>query len=151
MNAYRHVVDQNVDQISGEIAYVPLGGRIRFKRSSYMQPFLFCFLFYVFLEKNEYKTCLPMVTRKWGFQSWSWILDMLPRGPRIWILDVLPRGLRIGILDVLPRGPLKLNFGRAFQRSKYLKFGCASQRPDGFVEGDICANVYWSFTLVPAK
>ena len=113
--------------------------------------FLFLNFFFFFWEKNEYKTCLPMVMRKWGFQSWSWILDMLPRGPRIWILDVLPRGLRIGILDVLPRGPLKLNFGRAFQRSKYLKFGCASQRPDGFVEGDICANVYGSFTLVPAK
>ena len=25
--------------------------------------------------------CLPMVTTKWGFQSWSWILDMLHRGP----------------------------------------------------------------------
>ena len=44
-----------------------------------------------------------------------------------------------------------LNFGRASQRSKDLKFGCASQRSDGFVEGDICANVYGSFTLVPAK
>ena len=151
-NAGSHVVDQNLDRISKEIAYIPLSGRIRSKCSSCMQPFfVFDFFFFFFCKKNEYKTCLPMVTRKWGFQSWSWILDVLLRGPRIWILDVLPRGLRIGILDVLPRGPLKLNFGHAFQRSKYLKFGCASQRPDGFVEGDICANVYWSFTLVPAK
>ena len=40
-NADRHVVDQNVDRISREIAYVPLGERIRSKRSSYMQPFFF--------------------------------------------------------------------------------------------------------------
>ena len=33
-NADDHVVDQNVDQISREIAYVPLGGGIRSKRSS---------------------------------------------------------------------------------------------------------------------
>ena len=32
-------------------------------------------------------------------------------------------------LDVLPRGPLKLNFGRASQRS--IEFGRASQRSDG--------------------
>ena len=32
------------------------------------------------------------------------------------------------ILDVLPRGPLKLNFGRASERSDGFEFGCASQR-----------------------
>ena len=42
-------------------------------------------------------------------------------------------------LGVLPRGPMDLNFGHA------------SQRSNGFVEGDICANVYGSFTLVPIK
>ena len=42
-NADGHVVDQNVDQISGEIAYVPLGGGIRSKRSSCMQIFFFFF------------------------------------------------------------------------------------------------------------
>ena len=52
-------------------------------------------------------------------------------------MNVLPRGTMDLILDVLPRGPLK------FER--------ASQRSDGFVEGDIYANVYGSFTLVPAK
>ena len=41
-NADGHVVEQNVDRISKEIAYVPLSGRIRPKRSSCMQPF-FCF------------------------------------------------------------------------------------------------------------
>ena len=42
-NADDHVVDQNVDRISGEIAYVPFGGGIRSKRSSYMQFFVFFF------------------------------------------------------------------------------------------------------------
>ena len=44
-NADGYVMDQNVDWISGEIAYVPLGERIRSKRSLYMNPFLFYFLF----------------------------------------------------------------------------------------------------------
>ena len=42
-NADCHIVDQNVFQISREIAYVPLGERIRSKHSSYMQPFFFFF------------------------------------------------------------------------------------------------------------
>ena len=53
------------------------------------------------------------------------------------ILDVLPRGTMDLILDVLPKGPLK------FERT--------SERSDGFVKGDICANVYRSFTLILAK
>ena len=58
-NADGHVLDQNMDRISREIAYVPLSGRIRSKRSSCMQP-----IFFFFLKKekeNEYKTCLAMV------------------------------------------------------------------------------------------
>ena len=50
-NADDHVMDQNVNRISREIAYVPLGGGIRSKRSSCMQIFFF------FL--SEYKICLP--------------------------------------------------------------------------------------------
>ena len=42
-NADGHVLDQNMDRISKEIAYVPLSGRIRSKRSSCMQPFFFFF------------------------------------------------------------------------------------------------------------
>ena len=38
------------------------------------------------------------------------------------ILDVLPRGLLKLNLDVLLRGPLKLNFGRASQRSDGFEF-----------------------------
>ena len=120
-NVDSHVVDQNVDRISREIAYVPLGERIRSKHSSYMQSFFFFFFFYL-EKKNEYKTCLAVVMTKWGFQSCfledqrSWNLDMLPRGPRIWILDVLPRG------------SMDLKFGHASQRSNNLNFGRASQR-----------------------
>ena len=42
-NADDHVMDQNVDRISREIAYVPLGGGIRSKCSSCMQFFFFFF------------------------------------------------------------------------------------------------------------
>ena len=51
-NADDHVMDQNVNRILKEIAYVPLGGGIRSKRSSCMQIFFFFFL-------SEYKICLP--------------------------------------------------------------------------------------------
>ena len=51
-NVDGHVVDQNVDRISKEIAYVPLSGRIKSKRSSCTQPFfLSLFFFFFFLEK----------------------------------------------------------------------------------------------------
>ena len=42
-NADGRVLDQNVDRILREIAYIPLSGRIRSKRSSCMQPFFFFF------------------------------------------------------------------------------------------------------------
>ena len=48
-NADGHVVDQNVDRISREIAYIPLSGRIRSKRSSCMQ---FFFLFWKKKKKS---------------------------------------------------------------------------------------------------
>ena len=56
-----------------------------------------------------------------GLESWT----CFPEVQRL-NLDVLPRGPMELDLDVLPRGPLKLNFGRAFQRSKDLKFERAS-------------------------
>ena len=120
-NVDSHVVDQNVDRISREIAYVPLGERIRSKHSSYMQSFFFFFFFYL-EKKNEYKTCLAVVMTKWGFQS------CFPEDQRSWNLDMLPRGPRIWILDVLPRGSMDLKFGHASQRSNDLNFGRASQR-----------------------
>ena len=118
-NVDSHVVDQNVDRISGEIAYVPLGERIRSKHSSYMQSFFFFFFFYL-EKKNEYKTCLAVVMTKWGFQS------CFPEDQRSWNLDMLPRGPRIWILDVLPRGSMDLKFGHASHRSNDLNFGRAS-------------------------
>ena len=53
-NANRHVVDQNVDQISGEIAYVPLGEKIKSKRSSYM---------HVGLRTSWWEDCLRISSR----------------------------------------------------------------------------------------
>ena len=55
-NANNHVVDQNVDQISREMAYVPLGGGIKSK-CSYAFNFFFFFFFgmstrYAYLEDN---------------------------------------------------------------------------------------------------
>ena len=65
-NADGHILDQNVDRISREIAYIPLGGGIRAKRSSCTQIFFFFF--------NEYKICLPGGRR---------ILAHVFRGPKI--------------------------------------------------------------------
>ena len=107
-NADGHVLD--VDRISREIAYVPLNGRIRSKRSSCMQPPFFFF----FWKKN-------------------WVQDMLTRGPMVWSLDVLLRGpmdLKFGRSSHRFDG---LKFGRASQRSD--GFGCASQRSDGLKFG----------------
>ena len=49
-----HVVDQNVDQISRKIVYVPLGERIRSKRSSYM---------HVGLRTSWWEDCLRISSR----------------------------------------------------------------------------------------
>ena len=115
-NVDDHVLDQNVDRISREIAYIPLSGRIRSKRSSCMQPFFF------FLEKKwvqdmltnglmdlKFWTCFPEVC---GFEVWTcfpevwwiWNLDMLPRGPMDLNLDMMPRGPMDWSLEVLLGG-----------------------------------------------
>ena len=57
-NADGHVVDQNVDQISREIAYVRLGGGLG-------PNVVHACIFFFFL--NEYKTCLPKVKKIWRF------------------------------------------------------------------------------------
>ena len=88
-NADGHVVDQNAERILREIAYVPLSGRIRSKGSSCMQLFFF---FFCKEKKNEYKTCLPVVTtnedfsrdlefghasqRSDGFEVWTYFLEV---------------------------------------------------------------------------
>ena len=87
-NANGHVVDQNVDRISRKIAYLLLSGRIRSKGSSCMRLFFFFF----WKKKNEYKTCLPVVTtnedfsrdlefghasqRSDGFEVWTYFLEV---------------------------------------------------------------------------
>ena len=91
-NANDHVMDQNVDRISREIAYVPLGGGIRSKRSSCMHIFFF------FL--NEYKICLP------GGRQ---ILAHVFRRPRIF-----------GISLMFFRGLKVLDPGSCFQRPRIL-------------------------------
>ena len=72
-NADDYVLDQNVDRISREIAYVPLSERIRSKRSSCMQPSFFFFFFGKIISTRH--------AYQWsdGFE----VLDVLPKGP--WI------------------------------------------------------------------
>ena len=94
-NADDHVMDQNVDRISREIAYVPLGGGVRSKRSSCMQIFYF---FYFFL--SEYKICLPGGRR---------ILAHVFKRPRIF-----------GALAHVFKGPKVLDPGSCFQRPRIL-------------------------------
>ena len=92
-NVDGRVMDQNLDWISKEIAYVPLGGRIRSKRSSYMQ---------FFFGKKWVQDMLTYghdimrilnfghaSQRSNGFE----FSGVLPRGLWIWNLNVLPRGL----------------------------------------------------------
>ena len=138
-NADGHVLD--VDQISREIAYIPLNGRIRSKRSSCMQPFSFTFFFFFFffwkkkrknIKKKWVQNMLTSGLMDLNFWTcfaevrWIWNLDMLPRGPMDLKFGHASQKSDGLILDVLPRGPLKLNFGRASQRSDGLKFRCAS-------------------------
>ena len=72
-NADDHVLDQNVDQISREIAYVPFSGRIRSKCSSCMQKLLLLLLIFFLYE---YKVCLPGGRRIWA-------LAHAFRGPKV--------------------------------------------------------------------
>ena len=72
-NADGHIVDQNVDRISGEIAYVPLGGEIKSKRSSCMQFFFFFFLMSTrcaYLRSRIYGDSSHVFLRTKGSGSW---------------------------------------------------------------------------------
>ena len=88
-----------MDRISREIAYVPLSGRIRSKRSSCMQPFFFFFekkLVQDMLTSGHDKMRISIVILNFGHASHRFdgfeVLDVLPRGPMDLNLDVLPRG-----------------------------------------------------------
>ena len=76
-NAECHVVDQNVDRILREIAYEPLGRRIRSKRSSCM---LFFFFFWMsareaYLRSRKYGDFGHVFQRTKGFGSWLMFLE----------------------------------------------------------------------------
>ena len=87
-NVDGHVMDQNLDWISKEIGYVPLGGRIRSKRSSCMQFFF------------------------------EWVQDMLTSGhDKMRISVMLSRGPTILNFWRASQRSKDLNFGRASQRS----------------------------------
>ena len=103
-NAGDHVMDQNVDRISREIAYVPLGGGIRSKRSLCMQIFFFFFFL------SEYKIFLPGGRR---------ILAHVFRRPRIFRLWLMfSEDQRFWILAHVFRGLGFWGFGSCFQRTK---------------------------------
>ena len=67
-NADGHVLD--VDRISREIAYVPLNGRIRSKRSSCMQAFFFG------KEKKRKKSTRHVYQWFDGFEVWMCFLEV---------------------------------------------------------------------------
>ena len=77
-NADDHVMDQNVDRISREIAYVPLGGRIRSKRSSCMKFFFFFFGMstrHAYLKLRKYGDSSHVFQRTKRSGSWLMFLE----------------------------------------------------------------------------
>ena len=81
-NADDHVVDQNVDRISREIANIPLSGGIRSKRSSCMQIFFFFFFFWMstghaYLRSRKYGDSSNVFLRTKGSRSWLMFLEDL--------------------------------------------------------------------------
>ena len=114
-NANDHVVDQNVDRISREIAYIPLGGGIRSKRSSCMQ-FFFFFL-------NEYKICLPggrrILAHVFRQPRIFWALAHVFRGPKVLDPDSCFQRPRIfGSRLMFSKDQGFWGFGSCFQRTK---------------------------------
>ena len=127
-NANGHVVDQNVDRISREIAYVPLGGGIRSKRSSCMQIFFFFKMStrYAYLEDDGSWHIFSEDQGFLGFSSYfqrtkgsgSWL--MFSEDQRFWILAHVFRDLEF------------LDLGSCFQRTKcFWGFGSCFQRTKG--------------------
>ena len=101
-NADDHVMDQNVDRISREIANVPLGGGIKSKCSSCMKIFFFFW--------NEHKICLPGKRR---------ILAHVFKGPRIFGLWLMfSEDQRFWILAHVFKGLGIWGYGSCFQRTK---------------------------------
>ena len=112
-NADDHVVDQNVDRISREIAYVPFGGGIRSKCSSCMQFFFFFFFFEWVQDMLTWRTTDPgsCFQRTKDF----WALAHVFRGPKV--LDpgsCFQRPRIFGSLAHVFRGPKVLDPGSCF-------------------------------------
>ena len=113
-----HVVDQNVDQISGEIVYVPLDGGIRSKRSSCMQIFFLFLLMssrHAYLRSRIYGDFSHVFLRTKGSGSWLMFSEDLGfldlgscffRGPRVF-----------WALAHVFKGPKVLDLGSYFQRT----------------------------------
>ena len=114
-NADDHVMDQNMDRISREIAYVPLGGGIRSKRSSCMQTFFFFFEWVQ--DMLTWRTTDPGSCFQRPRILGLWL--MFSEDQRFWILAHVFRGL--GFLDLgscFKRTKSFLGFGSCFQRTK---------------------------------
>ena len=113
-NADGHVVDQNVDQISREIAYVRLGGGLG---PNVVHACIFFFFWmstrYAYLEDDG---SWFMFSEDQGFFVWLMFLE----DQRFWILAHVFRGL--GFLDL----------GSCFQSTKgFVGFGSCFQRTKG--------------------
>ena len=132
-NADDHVVDQNADRISREIAYVPLDGGTRSKCSSRMQIF-FLILFFEWVQdmltrrKTDPGSCFQKTKDFWAlthvfrgskvldpgtcFQRprifGSWLMFSEDQG--FWILAHIFRGLGFWILAHVFKGPRVLGF-----------------------------------------
>ena len=89
-NANGHVVDQNVDRISREIAYLPLVGGSGLKVVHACNLFFLSLFFFFFLEKK-----LVQYMRTSGHDK---------RRISVMIMN----------LYMLSRGPMDMKFGRAF-------------------------------------
>ena len=143
-NADDHVVDQNVDRISREIAYVPLSGGTRSKCSSRMQIFFFEWVQDMLTWRKTYPgSCFQKTKDFWalthGFGG-SKVLDpgSCFQRPRIfgsWLMFSEDQGFfrlrlmfskdqRFRILAHVFKGLGFLDLGSCFQRTKgFLGFG----------------------------
>ena len=167
-NVDGYVMDQNVDRISREIAYIPLGERIRSKCSSYMQPFFFFFWkkmstrhAYQWSRQNEdfscdleFWTCFLEVRWIWSFGRTSQRFDGLKfghsskrsNGFEFW--TCFPKVRWNWILDILPRGPMDLKLDMLPRVPMNSKFGRASQRSNGFEIWTCFPEVQWNWKVL---
>ena len=151
-NADDHVVDQNVERISREITYVPLGGGIRSKHSSCMQFFFFDWVQDMltwrttdpgscFQRTKDFRALAHVF---WGskvldpglyFQRprifGSWLMFLEDQGfLRLWLM--FSKDQRFWILAHVFRDLEFLDLGSCFQWTKgFLGFGSCFQRSKG--------------------